>query len=216
MKNRESIATRALVTVLAGMLVVSAASMLAFYVVQKQRYDDKTVEAGKALLSGLDHESAESLEKGQRATFQAVLDSFAKIDAIEYAALYSPAGLMTYRSGQVSVGMPFVHEDGEFKNPNLELYQESDGRYARADWEMVNHVDSERALEHVKEKRQKKEQCIDCHFSVSKDLAFDDDQMAWILADEAPVFFHRIDATADCLTCHTNWKVGEPAGYLSV
>ncbi|MFH7321353.1 hypothetical protein ACHHRT_12195 [Desulfurivibrio sp. D14AmB] len=47
---------------------------------------------------------------------------------------YDRDGLMNYRSGTVTVGIPFIRDErGNFVNPNEKLYQQTAGMYLRGD-----------------------------------------------------------------------------------
>ena len=170
-------------------------------------------QTGNGLLDTLIENSEESINKGQRNSFQEVLDNFTKNTEVEDAALYSRSRLMTYKSGQVTLGLPFAIENGKLLNINQKRYDETGGRFEREDWNQRDVHETPSAQAHIR-KYEGSQPCSACHYELDKALSFDDKGRAIADLGGSPRFIQRIEVTDDCVQCHANWKAGEVAGYL--
>ena len=214
-----SIVFRAAAYLIMGILLIAAVSVFLYRELQLRALEEKITEDGHAFLTNLVEDTKESITKGQRWSFQQALDNFASIDEIQEAALYSRAGVMIYKSGEVTVGKPFVHEpEKPFVNPNMKLYQESRGRFQRADWDVVDLDRAPRVKQHHKEKLEAGDKaCKECHFVVDTNLTFDSAGRAFTIGADRSEFFYQLPVTETCLSCHTNWRTDdESGGFLKV
>jgi len=217
MKNYHSIAFKTAFPIFLIIVVISTVSVLVIYYLQSSRLEKLIQDNGHALLSSFVHSSRDSIAKGQRKTFQNVLNNTAALEGVVQSALYDRKGLMLYKSGEVTIGKPFVHEDGKFKNPNIELYEKTNGMYKRDDWFLRDVEDTKKAKEHIKKQKAKgNTDCAKCHFVLSKDIKFNKINHAKIEHDELTSYLYKIPVSVDCVKCHTHWKEGESAGVLSV
>lgn len=211
-----SILFRATIYLAVSILMVSILSVLAFQQLQAHRLQQKIIENGTGLLHSLISESQESIAKGQPRTFQNVLDNMTKVDEVVEMAMYSNFGLKIYSSGIVTVGRPFVHDaQGNLINTNQALYDESNGRYRRADWQQRSLVDTPQAQLHTTQMRAESKDCGSCHYRLPDGLEFDSQDRAYDVSSAARTeFFYRIPVERECIACHTHWVSGEAAGYL--
>lgn len=215
----QSIVFKALLYLCLSIIGIALLTSLGFYVQQERTFKKNVVNEGLGYLSTLKSESNDSISKGQRDSFQRVLDSIATIDHVIYTALYTRNGLMTYRSGEVTVGKPFTqHEQTrQLINNNLELYRSSGGRYQREDWSLRDLGESEKARRHIQEKRTAGTPCANCHFDLGAfQLEFDSQRTAYRLDQGAASFFYSIPVDSACISCHTHWHPGEQAGFLEI
>ena len=212
-----SLVFRALLYMAISVVIVSVTSLYAFYSYQNRQLETKLIETGQGALHTLIKDSEESISKGQRQTFQQVIDNFATMSEVNEVALYARHGLMTYLSGEVTVGLPFVQRDGgKLENINEGLYRDSRGRYQRHDWNVHDGHDSATGRGHAERMASRGRACADCHVEVDRELAFGNDNIAYQLTDTVSHFYQRMEAQAQCIVCHTNWREGETAGYLRV
>lgn len=211
-----SLVFRALAWLGLGIATVSTLSLYAFYQHQNHQLEHKLITSGKELIAGLNKDTRESINKGQRNSFQHVLDNFSRMDEVTEVALYTRFGLMTYLSGEVTVGMPFVHENGTLHNPNRQRHEETAGRWQRHDWNVHDSNHSDIAGAHVSEMTATGKHCMECHYAIDQELAFDMDEVAYQLSDTGSRFWRRLPVTGECVACHTNWKEGDTGGYLRV
>ncbi len=166
------------------------------------------------LLDVLAINTEEALLKGQRNTFQGIIDSYAKLPGVKAVALYPRSRLMNYRSGLVSVGKPFVHKDGKLENPNEDPYEATNGRFQREDWGARDMHESAEAVKHTKkEKKKGNTACDTCHYTLDENLPYDDRGRAKLAGGR---LIQRYTVQESCIQCHDNWKPGEPAGYLEL
>ena len=212
---RQTLVFKALLYLSIVIVLLAALSVSVVYLLQHSQLENNVKEAGRGFLDTYVNESRDSISKGQARTFQNVMDNVARIEEVKETALYTPSGMMTYLSGQTTVGLPFVHDkNGVLENPNRELYDKTNGRYRRPDWNLVNISQTARAQKHIKEKKREGSECSGCHYLVPKTLEFSDDNIAYVLQDNKADFFYRLQAEQECIFCHTNWKKGDTAGYL--
>lgn len=209
-----SIVFRAVLFLGISIALVAAAALGVVYYQQDRLLEKRILSNGYSLLETFVDETRDSIAKGQRATFQRAIDSVARIDEVEGTALFSRYGLMVYKSGQVTVGKPFVHrpETGAFHNPNATLHKESAGRYRRPQWNLRDTNETPKAVEHTADKSP--DACGNCHFQVPDGLDFGDDHEAHVLGDNRSEFYYALEVEPDCVVCHTNWSPGEDAGFL--
>jgi methyl-accepting chemotaxis protein len=211
----QSIVFRALLYLSVSIIAVSALSLVIFSHLQDKRLEKKILEQGYSYLDTFVEESKASIAKGQRGTFQEIVDNIAKIDEITETALYSNSGLMSYKSGVPTVGKPFAFDEkGRFINPNEPLYSETRGRYHREDWDTRDIGDTPSGRKHIDQYRDRA--CTDCHFGIDESLSFDDQGRAHLLRGAQAEFFQRIPVEKQCISCHTNWEVNDTAGHLKV
>ena len=213
-----SLVFRALVILTVGVVVVAVAAMAFFHHRQGVALEERLVEHGHSLLSSLIEDTRESINKGQRQSFQYALDNFAGIDEVELAALFSTVGMQNYRSGEVTVGKPFVRrDDGTLHNPNRAIYEETRGRYQRPDWDSLDAHETPAAQRHIESAgRQGKAPCTDCHIAITDEIQFNERNRAYVIRDGYSEFYYRLPVTPDCVVCHTNWEPGGTGGYLMV
>ncbi len=213
---RQTLVFRAVIYLAISMFLLAAASISVVYFHQHAQLESKVIDAGNGLLDSYVNESWDSIAKGQSHSFQNVMDNVARIDEVKETALYAPSKLMTYLSGQVTVGKPFVHneETGALENPNQKTYDESKGRYQRSDWNLLDHDETKKAREHIRKKESEGKDCADCHFMVPDELQISAGEVAHQLGDNEADFYFALRAERECIHCHTNWQDGEPAGYL--
>jgi methyl-accepting chemotaxis protein len=211
----QSIVFRALLYLSVSIMAVSALSLGIFSHLQDKRLEKKVLEQGYSYLDTFVEESKASIAKGQRSTFQEIVDNIAKIDEITETALYSNSGLMSYKSGVPTLGIPFAFdEQGRFINPNEPLYRKTRGRYHRQDWDTRDIGDTTSGRKHIEQYRDRA--CTDCHFGIDESLSFDAHGRAHLLRGTQAEFFQRIPVEGQCISCHTNWKVNDTAGSLKV
>jgi methyl-accepting chemotaxis protein len=211
----QSIVFRALLYLSLSIMAVSALSLAIFSHLQDARLEKKVLEQGGSYLDTFIEESKASIAKGQRGTFQEIVDNIAKIDEITETALYSNAGLMVYKSGVPTLGIPFAFDEkGRFINPNEPRYSETRGRYHREDWATRDIGDTVSGRQHIERYRERA--CTDCHFGLDESLSFDEQGRAHVLRGTRAEFFQRIPVEGQCIGCHTNWEVNDTAGYLKV
>ncbi len=199
-----------------SIILLATLSIGAVYYYEHAQLEHKVLDAGSGLLNSFVNESRDSIAKGQARSFQNVMDNMALIDEVKETALYAPSGLMTYLSGQTTVGKPFVHKEktGALENPNQETYEETRGRYRRSDWNLRDHHETEKARKHTKEKESEGRICADCHFVVPEGLEIAADRSVYQMRENEADFYHSLVADAQCIQCHANWQEGESVGLL--
>jgi methyl-accepting chemotaxis protein len=196
-----------------ALVVIFAVAAVLYH--QEQMLERKILSDGHGLLAKFITETQDSLAKGQPRTFQSIIDNAARIEEVRDTALYTRLGLMTYTSGQVTVGKPFVRqgENGELQNPNIPLHEQTDGRYRRPDWNVRDLHETEKAREHTAGRTQ--QECFGCHIRVPE-LPFDEQGRAYRIGEGSAEFYYALPVERECISCHTNWKEGEKAGYLGI
>lgn len=208
----DSIQFRTMLYLTLGIFAVGAVSVAVFYFTERSRQEARVVREGVGYLDTFVEQSAQSIEKGQPRNFQAVMDNIARIDAVVETGMYSTYGLLVYRSGVPTAGMPFVHTaTEEFVNPNLDLLEAHGGDYRRPRWNLEDRVDAE--TPHATERAGR---CGECHFPLPDGLEFGEDGRAHRRGDGRAEFFYRLAVAPDCIRCHTNWTTEDPGGWLRV
>ena len=193
--------------------------MLILYVYQQMQLNENLKKTGYSILNSLVTDTRHSLQKGERNTFQGVLDKISSIENVKSVSLYTPNRLMTYKSNEITVGLPFLKQNGKLINPNEELYIKTNGSYIRDNWSfseynMNNHaklVKDSKDFENIKSKK-----CSGCHYVLNENLQFSATRKAHIINKDQSNFYYNIPIERQCINCHTHWKIGESAGYLNI
>jgi len=158
--------------------------------------------------------SQSSLEKGQREPFQEVIENIKELQGVTGVYLYNNDGLMLYKNGEKTVGLPFVRKNGKFYNPNIKLYNETNGLWLRDDWFYSNLKNSAKVSKCLK-KHPEKNNCAKCHYSVPDNLKFKNNYA--VLNQENKISaFYKIPVDNSCIKCHTHWHKNDTGGYLRV
>ncbi|MHB8151057.1 MAG: ATPase, partial [Desulfobulbia bacterium] len=130
--NPDRVVPRFLLIAFSCLLLISVVAGVIFYYYQKQMMNRTIREQGRGILSSYVSQTRDSIEKGQRKTFQLVMDNIAQLEGVTATTLYPREGLMNYRSGTVTVGLPFVHsQPAGFVSTNLVLYEKTRGMFLR-------------------------------------------------------------------------------------
>lgn len=196
-------------TLIAYIVILAAIFfMFVLYIFLTAQTNENIRETGYSLLDNLIADTRRSLQKGERNTFQDVLNKTADRDHVTSVALYTSNKIMTYKSNEITVGLPFLKIHNEFKNPNIALYVQTNGSYKREDWsfseqKMVNHDN-------------KSKDCFKCHYTLKENLLFNYKRKAHIMRGEKSSFYYDIPIERYCINCHTHWKIEESAGYLEI
>ena len=193
--------------------------MLVLYFYQKSQLEENIKENGYSILNALVTDTRHSLQKGERNVFQGVLDKIGNLENVKFVALYTPDNLMTYKSNEMSVGLPFLKKDEKLINPNEELYIKTNGSYLRDDWSfrpnsMGNHNKFTKKYKYFENIHSK--ECSACHIVMPKNLKYYHTQKTHILSKKESQFFYDIPVQKECIECHTHWEIGKSAGYLNV
>ena len=213
-RMRDSLVVRAMLYLGVGIVIFAALSLASFYYLQNAWVEERILEKGYSYLDTFVEESRDSIAKGQPNTFQGIADNTAKMEAVTETALYSRFGLMTYRSGVATVGIPFAREGEKFLNPNEKVLAEGRGWYGRDDWSSLDRVETESGQKHVREGQGRA--CGDCHYAMPEGLQFDEAGRAHRRDGNRAEFFYRIGVEPGCIACHTNWRLNETAGHMKV
>jgi two-component system chemotaxis sensor kinase CheA len=213
--NPERVVPRFLLIAFSCLLLISVVAGLIFHYYQEQMMNRTIREQGSGILSSYVSQTRDSIEKGQRKTFQLAMDNTAQLEGVAATTLYPREGLMNYRSGTVTVGLPFVHnEKGGLVNPNLDLYEETRGMFLRQDWHLIGRFDSAAGRAHLAEVKGRA--CAECHYVLDENLRFNDQNRAEMFDTSVAHFYERIPVESKCIVCHTYWQTGETAGVLGV
>lgn len=213
--NPERVVPRFVLTAFACLLLISVVAGLVFHYYQKQMMNRTIREQGGGILSSYVSQTRDSIEKGQRKTFQLVMDNIAQLEGVTATTLYPREGLMNYRSGTVTVGLPFVHDQpAGFVSANLDLYEKTRGMFLRKDWHLVGRFDSAAGQAHLAKMQGRS--CAECHYVLDKNLHFNKQNRAEVLDAREAHFYERIPVEGKCTVCHTYWQTGETAGVLGV
>jgi methyl-accepting chemotaxis protein len=168
------------------------------------------IELDLSFIKNLQTASEDSIAKGQRRTFQEVLDNFTKISGVKSASLYNSGGFMTYLSGYKTVGKPFVKkEDGSIFNPNDKVFEATNGSFTRDDWsynDMHNSISSEKC------RMKNGNNCAACHIKIDpknyKKFTLENSQ--------SKLFLPIVAKDTSCIGCHTNWTPNYTAGFIGI
>ncbi|CAK0770519.1 methyl-accepting chemotaxis protein [Gammaproteobacteria bacterium] len=218
-KVSHSILFRTLLFLIAGVLVVAALVLVVAWGYLDAQAHRRAHSTGDGLLTTSIKNTQESINKGQRHSFQRAIDDFAQLDGVIDVALFSRFNFMVYRSGLVSVGMPFVHDEkGQLKrNPNEERFIKSNGRFQREDWNLRDAIDQPAAQKHVQEKKTAGELCSNCHYPMPEGADFNTPSRRFIYeSPDYTDFYYAMPVEGECVVCHTHWRAGESSGYLRV
>ncbi|ADH85377.1 ATP-binding protein [Desulfurivibrio alkaliphilus] len=197
------------------LLLTSLPAMVLFHHYQLQTSEAMIRDQGYGVLANYITQTRDSIEKGQRKSFALVMDNIAQLEGVVATTLYDRDGLMNYRSGKVTVGIPFVRDSqGNLINPNEELYRQTRGMFLRDDWNLEDRSNSPSGRQHLRQVAG--QPCADCHFQLDQGISFNDRGRAEALGSRTAHFYERIPVDSQCLVCHTNWRVGELAGVLGV
>jgi methyl-accepting chemotaxis protein len=159
--------------------------------------------------------SKSSLEKGQREPFQQVVNTIKKLQGVTGVYLYNDDKLMLYKNGQKTVGLPFVRKNGKFYNPNIPLYNKTNGLWLRDDWFYTDLKHSQITKKCMKKYHITDQNCAKCHYSLPQNLNF---KNGYAVVEKKNMIseYYKIPVKLSCIKCHTHWKLGETAGYLRV
>ncbi len=156
--------------------------------------------------------SKSSIEKGQRETFENVVNAIAKLNDVVGVYAYSRDDFMKYKNGETSVGLPFVSKNEKFFNPNTKLYNKTNGLWLRDDWFYSDIINSKKTGCKYKTTDRN---CAKCHYMLPKNLNFKNN-LAIKKKGDLIWAYHKIPVETSCIKCHTHWKLHTPAGYLAV
>jgi len=213
--NPDRVVPRFLLIAFSCLLLISVVAGVIFYYYQKQMMNRTISEQGQGILSSYVSQTRDSIEKGQRKTFQLVMDNIAQLKGVTATTLYPREGLMNYRSGTVTVGLPLVHDQpAEFVSANHDLYEKTRGMFLRKDWHLIGRFDSATGQAHLAKMQGRS--CAQCHYVLDKNLRFNNQNRAEVLDAREAHFYERIPVEDKCTVCHTYWKTGETAGVLGV
>ncbi|MFA7084456.1 MAG: methyl-accepting chemotaxis protein [Arcobacteraceae bacterium] len=214
-KFSESILFKLAFPLVTSVIIISAISVVILYYIQKGELDTMISEKGSAILESYNITTRDSLAKGQRKTFQTAMDNIALLEGVEETTLFTATGYQNYKSHEVTVGKPFVKLEGKFFNPNVMLYENTNGMYLRNDWSETSPEKSKNF--HANMKMDKTKSCNTCHYEIDRSLNFVDNKAYSINEiDDTSTFYQKIIAEKNCISCHTNWKEGDVAGHLGV
>jgi len=195
-------------------MLISVVSIAGIFIYQKKAINDTIVSNADSLLTNFLLSSHDSIAKGQRKTFQNVMDNTAKIEGVKSTKLYLRNHLLAYQNGEKTVGKPFVLMDGKMINPNIKKYDETDGTYLRGDWHKRD-LDKGDMYKNTHVNFQGKK-CAECHIEVDKNLAFDKRNRSIVVDGDTTHAYYQIPVESMCIDCHTNWKESENAGILAI
>ncbi|AZV46270.1 hypothetical protein C3L23_02975 [Nautilia sp. PV-1] len=179
----------------------------------KELVQKKGAEYTKSVLSSYIKFSKDSIEKGQRKTFQEVVNAVKTIDGVEDVYAYSCDGFLKYKNNQVSVGLPFLKQNGKLINLNVPLYKKTKGLWLRDDWfykDLINSKVSKKCVD-----KYGKNSCARCHVMLPKGLHFKND-VAMVKHKNLMTAYYKIPVENFCIKCHTHWHVNQPSGYLGI
>ncbi|MBK1721560.1 methyl-accepting chemotaxis protein [Thiocystis violacea] len=215
---RESILARTLISMGLGVTLVATIALTLAWLYLNAQSEARVEQTGDHLLTTLVKNTHESINKGQRQSFQRAIDDFAQLDGVMDVALYARFRQMVYRSGLTSLGLPFVQADGQLTNNiNEPRYGDTKGRFQRADWTLRDVIDTPTAKKHVAEYQGSGQACADCHFVMDEGLQFaPDSHRASDTGDGYRDFYYALPVEGECVVCHTHWQTGEDGGYLRV
>ncbi len=211
-----SILFRTLIALILGVVLVASVVLAVAWGYLNAQSRERAEHTGERLLGTLLKSTHESINKGQRQSFQRAIDDFTQLEGVMDVALFARFRQMVYRSGQVSVGLPFVREQGQLKNDiNEKPYRESKGRFQREDWELRDVIDTPAARKHIQ--KYSPDSCADCHYELDQQAQFDPTtRRLTVNGDGYRDFYYALPVETECVVCHTHWREGEDGGYLRV
>ena len=216
---QHSIVFKAFIFLLMCIVLLSVATVTTLYFYQQKQLQDKVETHGYSLLEGYVSETEDSIAKGQPHTFQEVMTNFAKSDQVVETALYARSGLMTYLSGQNSIGRPFVKDEdtGEYKPVEPDKNRPKGKQlYSRHDWYERDLHETAKAIKHIEKKEAEGKDCVECHLALDENLKSQPGEALHLVHDNGVDFLFPMPVVRDCISCHANWKEGELAGHLRI
>jgi len=160
--------------------------------------------------------SRSSIEKGQRESFQEIVDGFKIMKGVEDVFLMTRDGFMVYKDGEKTVGLPFVRKDGKLFNPNIKYYNETNGLWMRSDWFYKDLKDSKVTELALKRLNIEDRNCARCHYTLPKDLNFNKKRIAIKKDGDFITLYYNLPVNNNCISCHTHWTKEESGGYLGI
>jgi methyl-accepting chemotaxis protein len=159
--------------------------------------------------------SKSSIEKGQRFSFQEVIDGMKTLEGVKNVYAFSADGFMMYKDGEKSVGLPFVKKKNKFFNPNNKFYNQSNGLWMRDDW-FYKYIKDSIVTECMYKKLHPKDRnCARCHYVIPKNLTFKN-RKAFVVDKNKVMAYYNIPVDNSCIKCHTHWDRKGSGGYLAV
>jgi methyl-accepting chemotaxis protein len=198
-------------------LLGSAIIAIMFYL---QIYGDKVVaKSAKTytdkILKSYVTFSKSSIEKGQRFSFQEVIDGMKTLEGVKDVYGFSADGFMMYKDGEKSVGLPFVKKNGKFFNPNIKYYDKSNGLWMRDDWFYKYIKDSVVTQCMYKKLHPKDRNCARCHYTLPQNLKFNKRE-AFVVNKNEVTAYYNLPVDNGCIKCHTHWDRDKSGGYLGI
>ena len=181
--------------------------------------EEKTKHYTKNVLESFISFSKDSVEKGERGVFEHVVNSLGTIDGVVDVISADRDGLVKYRLNQVSVGLPMLNMNGKFFNPNVSIYKKTNGLWLRPDWYFTDIKDSPFLKNLIKEGKHPNiagKSCSQCHMTIPKNLHYNKKGFSIYRKGDMLTAYYKIPVKAECIKCHTHWKVGETGGYLGI
>ena len=208
-KFKDSIGYKLVMPIVLGTIVVTTLAIGILYFIEKANLEENIQINAQSLVHNLHNASLASIAKGQRKTFQDVIDNFTKIDGVKEAYLYNSGGFITYLSGYDTVGKPFVkNKDGSIYNPNEEVFKATNGSYTRDDWSYNDMHKSNISKSH---REQNMGKCASCHITIDTK-----DYKKFQLDGTISKSIEPLIGNKNCITCHTNWTNNYNAGYIGI
>lgn len=193
--------------------------MLFLYMYQEIQLKENIQKTGYSILNALVTDTRYSLQKGERNVFQGVLDKISSLENVQSVSLYTPDKLKTYKSDEITVGLPFLKINKKLINPNEKLYVKTNGSYLRDDWSYSENTTNDHSTlieKYDSLKNIKFNKCSKCHYVINKDLKFDATRKTHIINEDQSYFYYNIPVEKNCISCHAHWKIGKSAGYLEI
>jgi len=172
-----------------------------------EKYTDTILQSYKTF-------SKSSIEKGQRFSFQEVIEGMKTLEGVKNVYAYSADGFMMYKDGEKSVGLPFVKQNGKFFNPNNKYYKKSNGLWMRDDW-FYKYIKDSMITECMYKKLNPNDRnCAKCHYTLPK-LSFKNNKATQVHNNEV-IAYYKLKVDNSCIKCHTHWDKKGSGGYLVV
>jgi len=200
-------------------IATSLVFMLFLYTYQEIQLKENIKKTGYSILNALITDTRYSLQKGERNVFQGVLDKISSLENVQSVSLYTPDRLMTYKSDEMTVGLPFLKDKDKLINPNEELYVKTNGSYIRDDWSYSPNQTNDHASlikQYDQFKDIKSNKCSGCHYMLDNDLKFDTTRKTDKIDKDLSHFYYNIPVERSCIKCHSHWQIGKSAGYLEI